>query len=173
MARLLVRAPQRASYLLIVAARGLASAKASAHPRASGPRQKAARGTGMAPIIPGCAESCRSSCFCYPCRRPRSRPGRSSPWISAPSAWSSLRPRASTTTMVPDGRAGRRGAGQGRGRVPGRRRQHAREPDAGVPRTAEGHGPEGFWSCSARIPRFSRASSASSISTGAWPGIRA
>ena len=44
---------------------------------------------------------------------------------------------------VPHGRAGGRRARQGRGRVPGRRRQHAPEPDARVSRAAEGHRPEG------------------------------
>ena len=59
-----------------------------------------------------------------------------------PDASSSRRRRASTERRVPDGRAGRRRARQGRGGVPGERGQHAREPDAGVPRAAEGHGPE-------------------------------
>ena len=39
----------------------------------------------------------------------------------------------------PDGRAGGDRARRRRGRLPGRRRQHAREPDAGLQRDEEGH----------------------------------
>ena len=75
---------------------------------------------------------------------------------------------------VPDGRAGRRRAGQGRRGLPGARRRHAHEPDARVQASCRrAPTPRRSSSCSAPIRRFRAGSSASSICRGAAPAIPA